>query len=123
MRRNFSKMINKGAQILEDRPGMDMSLQEADALIASAESGDMRFSFHDAYCAGVAAVNQAMKQAGTDQEEKGGSYSDLQVTINPEAEENSISYNYETGVAKVTARTQEEANEGIRRLNNMTSGS
>ena len=55
MRRNFRKMINEGAQILEDRPGMDMSLQEADALVASAEPGNMRFSFHDAYCAGVAA--------------------------------------------------------------------
>ena len=72
----------------------------------------------------IADANAALlAKVGTDQEEKGGSYSDLQVTINPEAEENSISYNYETGVAKVTARTQEEANEGIRRLNNMTSGS
>lgn len=54
MKRDFNKLIAEGGQIIKQHERIDMSLDEATALLEAAEPGNVLFTIWDAYRAGVA---------------------------------------------------------------------
>ena len=65
MKRDFKKLIAEGDQIIKQHERMDMSLQEARALLEAAEPGNVLFTIWDAYRAGVAAGARITKADDT----------------------------------------------------------
>ena len=55
MKRDFNKLIAEGGQIIKQHERIDMTLNEATALIEATEPGNVLFTIWDAYRAGVAA--------------------------------------------------------------------
>ena len=55
MKRDFNKLIEAGAQMLESHPRQDMALSEVITLINNGDPREVLTMIYDSYCAGVAA--------------------------------------------------------------------
>ena len=65
MKRDFNKLIAEGGEIIKQHERIDMTLNEATALLEKAEPGNISFTLWDAYRAGVAAGARITKADDT----------------------------------------------------------